>query len=164
MSVVDAVREARNAQEAMLALADAVERIEVMLREFTPDSVSGEWESWEASAEPEGIKTETGADGENVVVLPTPSAKQYNARLTLAKEHMHLDEAFPKVDFDPIEVYAKGGPSWLYIYDRDLVLGMRDSIKRELVRDLMADDPEAASDMARDILKDTHANPPHLDV
>lgn len=162
MSVVDAVRGARNPQEAMLALAEAIEHIEVLLRDFSPAPADPSWDSWE---EPSGaITTETGSDGENVVVLPTPSAEQYHARTELASKHMKLDEAFPKADFDPIEVYAKGGPAWLYIYDRELVMGMADGIKQAMVRDLMADDPAAAADMARDILKNMQANPPHLDV
>lgn len=165
MSIVEAVQTARNPQEALVVIADALERLEAMLMALVKPMPGGldEWDEWsEDEPEPQPIRTERGADGENVVVLPTPSAEVYQARVELAEKKMRLNDAFPKVDFDPVEVYAKGGPSWLYIYDRDLVMGMPADVKRDLVNDLMRDDPRAAAEMARDILKDGQAQPPHL--
>lgn len=52
------------------------------------------------------------------------------------------------------DAYARGGPMWLYTYDRDAVLQMPLSWRKEMVQDIDEDNPALAHELGRDILKD----------
>jgi hypothetical protein len=49
--------------------------------------------------------------------------------------------------------YASGGPMWLYIPNRDLVLPYPDNVKAAMVEDVGRYDQKAAYELAQDILK-----------
>lgn len=88
------------------------------------------------------------------LVIPAPSKAKKDRRLALAHE-WKLHEFLPLTDFEAADAYAKGGPQWLYGYDRDAVMQMPYAYRQAMVEDVLEDSPRAAHEMARDILKDT---------
>lgn len=69
------------------------------------------------------------------------------------EQQLHLIDYLGDTE-DWTEVYAKGGPMWLYIGNPELVKSLPDSTRRALVADLEEDSPQQAREMARDILKE----------
>lgn len=88
------------------------------------------------------------------------SVERHNERLHFAIETLNLNTELGTED-DWCLTYAKGGPAWLYAHRRDLVVQYSEAVKQQMVSDLEQDDPQAAHEMARDILKQP-SNPPQL--
>lgn len=150
------VRAAKGPPEALLAIAQALDRIECLFLAKAVDATSSEWGSWDleiGTAEP-AFTVEEGKDSSVIVIAPVSEKKQ-KSRAVFANSVIKLDEAFPGIKAE--EAYVKGGPVWLYDYDRDFVVGLPFGIKQMIVGDLNEDDPQAALEMGRDILKDGSA-------
>lgn len=90
-------------------------------------------------------------DGEATVKLPPVSPERYMRRLAWAKQAL-LNEGLGG-DEDWEEVYAKGGPMWLYLGNRDYVLGLPQHLRAEMVADVEQDSPTDAHELSADILK-----------
>jgi hypothetical protein len=174
MTVVDDMRAARNPQEAMLVIAEALDAIIVNMQ--APQTPTNTWGTWESDT-PEfapypdvpvthmlagavdtrkpvvTVTVDEGEDTDSVDVNIAPvSPKKQEARRRFAADVLQL-EAELGAGVDWAETYAKGGPVWLYEGNRELVMQYPQHIRSELVRDLMEDDPQAADEMGRDILK-----------
>lgn len=123
-------------------IADSLERfVEYRVPEsfrLGPDTSWGE--PWTGSMTPEP---------ENTIYKSVVSNERYEARVKLATQALMLQD-----DYMP-ETYGRKGPAWLYAYDRDMVMQLPVGIKRVLIEDLEQDDPQAAQEMSRDILKST---------
>lgn len=170
MSTVDQVRAAKSSQEAMIALAQALDTIGLKLVELvhSPPMASGfdAWDSprWETgNQQEEAFRVEqAAAEGGAIIDLPAPSPARFVERLTFGEQSLRLDEYYKNAEgtvtapegYDSWNhVYAKGGPYWLYTQDRDLVMGLPYSTRQALVADLEQDDPKIAAEVGRDILK-----------
>jgi hypothetical protein len=53
--------------------------------------------------------------------------------------------------------YAKGGPMWLYLGDRDAIMAMPPEYRHRMVQDIEQDSPAQAQEVARDLLMDRGA-------
>src|SRR5437763_1578054 len=56
---------------------------------------------------------------------------------------------------------AEGGPLWLYLGNRELVMSYPDHTRRMMVQDVELDSPTDAQEMARDVLKEACAEGPN---
>lgn len=182
MSTYDEIRDAANIQEAVLALAAALDRIEAGVSQPVVEqrAADGGWEVWEPPP-PALIPDEWAPDEHGIMVkvdedateieLPTVSLKRQGERYAFAIDTLKID-AYAKSettwDDQPenyeswAHVYAHGGPAWLYNANRDFVMSLPYETRAKLVDDLIQDDPAAAHEMSRDILKrDAETSPGH---
>lgn len=213
MSVVDAVRAARNPQEAMLALAEGIDSVLALLdAPSAPDP--DPWGYWgnpqmfvpgpdqkpppDFSETIAAVEAELAAatDGEDIralearlrllkddgrvvdvnapagtmatveetpdlatVTLPAPNAERRKTRTGQALT-WELHNYLPLNEAEALHAYVKGGPLWLYGYDRDAVMQMPYAHRQAMVEDVLQDSPRAAHEMGRDILKDTGTGNP----
>lgn len=105
----------------------------------------------------EGIRLTTDGD---LVGLPAADEKRKAARRFWALSHsLHTYQSTGNAltEHEMADAFAKGGPMWLYLYDRDGVMRMADTARRDLIADLEHDSPAEAQQVARDILKDLTA-------
>lgn len=153
MTFVEDVQNARSPREAMLNLAAG---LDVLVERIDKLESSTNWDSWGDSVEqrlPQPVQI-TEQDGETEVVIPPPSTEKMAKRMLFEQQALHLSEYLHDDDQDWTEVYAKGGPMWLYIGNPELVKSLPDGTRRALVSDLEEDSPQQAREMARDILKE----------
>lgn len=101
---------------------------------------------------PKAKKVTTDDDGNVLIDLPPVSEEKQVRRAEFAREHLKLQERFK--DEKWIDVYAKGGPLWLYHSQRALVMGLPDEWKVAMVQDVAEESSKDARYMRRDILKD----------
>lgn len=159
MSVEAQVRGAKNPQEALIAVAKGIDQILEMLTAQLAPAQAG-WGAWQpAEAIGDGqfdpVYAVEGDEDETTVTIPPASEEKRAKRRELAGA-MALEEHATFAGIEDIEeIYAKGGPVWLYTCDRDFVMSLPDYMRREMVADVLEDDPVTAHDMARDVLKDT---------
>lgn len=108
-------------------------------------------------AVPEGQRIVTTTDADAITVnLPAPDGRTRRTRYDWAYDIKlgHMIE--PQLDEHVgARAYAKGGPMWLYLYDRDAVMKMPPEWRRMFVTDVQQQSPAQAQELARDILKDT---------
>jgi hypothetical protein len=160
MTFIEDVQRAKSPREALLNLAAGldilVERIDRLER-------TSSWDEWGADEEgifvplPEPAQRAPviAADGDTTDVnLPPPSAEKLAARRMFEKQSLHLVDYLGTGE-DWTEVYAKGGPVWLYVGNRELVMSLPHSVRQALVADLEEDAPQQAKEMARDVLKES---------
>lgn len=114
-----------------------------------------------ANPVPEGRRIITTAnDNEITVDLPEADPARQHARYDFAFNYAlggMLDP--PLGDTEAADAYAKGGPMWLYLYDRDAVMSMPVDWRRQFVQDVEFDSPAQAHELARDILKSEDPQP-----
>jgi hypothetical protein len=157
------VRAAKNPQEALLAIAHALDEI---LERDTPAPGWGQWdalpelaatltdyrpldESHQRAAEVLG----TGIEGDpSEVILKVPSTEKQILRRLFEGQQLRLREHLGDGE-DWTEAYAKGGPLWLYHGNRDLVMSYPDHVKAAMIADVDEDSHQDAHEMSRDILK-----------
>lgn len=154
MSVEEQVRSAASPQEALLALARGLDAVLARPAEEPADA----WGHWSnagfVTADPPAapITTEVTEDAITVTIAPVDELRKATRR-QLA-EAMGLTDEFGEHE-DWTEVYAKGGPLWLYNTKRDFVISLPVDIRAAMVADLAQDDAATAQDVGRDLLKDT---------
>jgi hypothetical protein len=87
------------------------------------------------------------------VTLPVADERRQAARRKLAiaariPEYLdHLDEE------DALTGFARGGPLWLYLDNRDVVMQLPVHVRQAFIQDVALDSAKDAQEMARDILK-----------
>ena len=178
MSIEAQLHGARNQQEALSIIARALDRIETKLNELTPQQDDA-WSAW--SSEPATLATkldqlremeppappeELPAQFDVVMNIPKVSEERQAQRLMFAQQTLKLDEYFGNVDEHNTvpegyeswaEIYAKGGPVWLYnaaeATGRDCIMSYPHEIRKSMIEDVMLDNGPLAAEMARDILK-----------
>jgi hypothetical protein len=172
MNTRQQVQTARTPQEALLILAEAIDDLRTQM---TPLS---DWEkplNWDASIDAADVTwttptkpathavTEQGIvpldDGRSqivngeVVVKPVSKERRLE-RMNFATDSRLHEFYGPGLSFaDFMDAYVKGGPRWLVYTNRDAVMQMPESYRRELVADVTLDSPEEAAEISRDILK-----------
>lgn len=167
MSVVDQVKKAKNPQEAMLAIATALDLL--LSAAATPPANDG-WGEWGSS--PEAIE-KRGALVESVYSEEGGTLTEFKAttdedKIAKRKQFAQdvLSQSFGRADLEDgtwhpdttiLEAYVKGGPLWLLAYDRDYVVQLPQEMKIMLIEDVFEDDQEEGRAMGRDILKDPSA-------
>lgn len=101
------------------------------------------------------IKLEGLGDSSDVVI---PEATEEQARMRHSLIPLINLGGLPKqhgLDKEPAEeAYLTGGPYWLYLFDRDYVMGLPPEAKQAMYQDLLIDDVRRATDFARDVLKE----------
>ena len=101
------------------------------------------------------VKSTTG-EGEITVDIPAASPERQHLRRSEAVARNY--ESFLEVPMEGfLDAYAKGGPMWLYLGDRDAIMAMPYEWRLEMVNDIEQDSPRQAQEVARDILKNTGA-------
>lgn len=148
MDTVTRVKNASSPQDALVALAQAIDNVYAALK---ADEDADPWGTWEPQEEPEVLEGQIVDDGEGNVTIDVkpPSEEKQAARLKFA-EQIKLDPQYHRS-------YAKAGPALLYHTDREFVMGLPESYRRLMVQDAMEEDPKFAQHMGRDILKDPSA-------
>lgn len=149
MTFIDDVQRAKSPREAMLNLAAG---LDTLVERLDALEINNSWDSWGAEDGPRAPEIIEKGD-ETEVVIPPPTPTKMKLRRILERQQLKIGEYLNDDTEDWTEVYAKGGPTWLYIFDRDLVMSLPMSTRQALVADLEEDDPKAAAEMARDILK-----------
>lgn len=110
----------------------------------------------DSGVRPEIEVTENGV----TVTVPPVSQERKDARRALALK-WKLGEWFTALtDEEAADAYAKGGPMWLYTYDRKSVIDMPRGWRVAMIDDVEQDNVAAAQELARDLLKDRgHGDP-----
>ncbi len=146
-------------RERLADEADPEERraLEARLRLLTDDGVVAQ------PVVPEGRRVITTGDAKQITVdIPKPSADRARSRYEWATATQLGGMLTPSLSTEEAaDAYAKGGPMWLYLYDRDAVMSLPVEWRRAFVEDVERDSPAQAQEMGRDILKDrgTGGNP-----
>ncbi len=145
--------EADSVRARLATESDADERraLEARLRLLADDAVVPN------PTVPEGRRTITTGDDKQIVVdIPAPDRARMQARASMALAGKFGEQLTPPLSNDEAaDAYARGGPMWLYMYDRDAVMGMPEDWRRAMVNDVLVDSPAQAHELGRDILKDT---------
>lgn len=95
------------------------------------------------------------------VLIPAPDEAKWVYRRDFALHQLKLNDYFASEHSDNApegfntwaEVYAKGGPYWLYVSDRECVMSFPMELRAAMVQDVLEDNPRVAAEMGRDILK-----------
>lgn len=153
------VRAAKGPPDALLAIAKALDRIEAKLDAGAVDDGWGEWDRDKAdSHEFAKAFTVSGSEDAPVVDIKRVDEEREAQRREFAVSTLLIEEVWPGIG--ATEAYVLGGPTWLYEFDRGHVMQLPAGIKRMLVDDLLQDDPQAALDMGKDILRAESDGPP----
>lgn len=163
MTYAEQMQAAPNPKDALLVIAAALDEIRLLVEHREQSTEDWFNESWVATDEraAEIIAHHTAKiteDGDTTTVeIPPPSDEKFARRLMFAQQSLKLDEQLPDRSLDEMSwaaTYAKGGPTWLYLGNRDLVMSYPPYIRQALVQDLEEDSPQQAHEMSRDILKE----------
>jgi len=179
MSYVDQVRAclaAKKPGDALLILAEALDELEA-----AGDGMDWSGGDWEPSAQEaldyameQALRTNVGPDGltdheraqheaallamgdsAHEYELPEPSEEKMEFRRMFERQQLNLAATLGEDagDEDWTEVYAKGGPWWLWSERRDIVMGLPYATRQMMVADIEQDNPLTAHQVAIDILK-----------
>ena len=90
--------------------------------------------------------------GANTVDLPVPTLQQQLDRADWA-EQRKLWDFIPLDEDETVKAFARGGPMWLYLGNRDAVMAMPVEWRRELVEMVAEDSIAQSQEVGADILK-----------
>lgn len=98
------------------------------------------------------------------IVLPAPTEEKMDYRRMFERQQLRLQEMLESLgqddpDVNWNDVYAKGGPYWLYTMNRELFMTYDEPVRRLMVADLEAESPPLAYQMALDVLKQPAGEP-----
>lgn len=145
MTIKEQVEAAASPKDAMLVIASALDTLIE-----NSSATQSDWDSgWD---ETPAATITVDEDGNATVDLREVGPELREARREFARDVLRLHEAY-KDGEQFIDAYGKGGPYWLYLSDRDFVLGLPEDTKRRMLDDLNRQDPKTATEVARDILK-----------
>lgn len=102
----------------------------------------------------EGVRLDL--DGE-LVGFPAASMQLKAARAVWLDDkpvHSLLAQGNALTELELRDAYVRGGPMWLYLYDREAIMAMPPPWRMDMVQDVEIDSPAQAQELARDILKD----------
>lgn len=156
----EAVAKAPTPQAALWEIAKALDRIETLVTQVPESEGWGTWGVGEVPYIPTASAVEIEETDDSVTINIRPVSEEKQAqRYTFAEKVLQLpaQDQMQEIE-DPCEVYAKGGPLWLYHGCRELVMQFPPHWRQAMVVDLEEEDPAAAYEMARDILKDEGPN------
>lgn len=187
--LVDLVRAARTPSEAIIRLATAVEVALDEMRERIEELGLADdgWGEWEADPEPvesnaergeteaefearmerqhqEALERMNNTDQGALTTLPPTDEKKEQRRM-FERQQLRLQEMLeslgqlPETDVDWTEVYATGGPFWLYSMNRELFMSYDIQVRQRMVTDIEEDDPQLAYQVALDALKQPAGEP-----
>lgn len=155
MNARETVMAAKTPREALLDLADYIDNLPQVV-----DSWDVPW-----GDEPDDdipgtspITIDIDEDLNSSVVLPIVSDEKKEKRREFARQ-WKLGDMLPELAGEIEEVYALGGPYWLYCYMTDDEQGRRnlfsysEHMRRAMCQDLLEDDPVLAHEVSRDLLK-----------
>lgn len=190
------VQDARNIQDALVTLAEGIDRL---LAAVPAEPPVDPWDTWPADTQtslpnvtalrdqltltdelqtvdalqaairlaeddgtpvdnglPQGVREQVTVGEDSIEVACRPvDQDRYVDRVTFAREIGLGPDCDPAILHEvAVEAFAKGGPSWLYNYDRAFVVGMPTNWKQALVDDVEQDSLREAAELGRDILKD----------
>jgi len=151
MTIEREVADAASPKEALLVIARA---LDTLMAPIPADP----WQDWDqavddvvnAAVDRSVALTTTETTAE--VEIPPPSIEKQQARGMFESLHLRLHEHLGHSE-NWNHAYAIGGPMWLYLGNRDLVMTLPDQIKQALIEDVLEDSPQDAHEMGRDILK-----------
>lgn len=152
MNVQQQVQEAASPQEALAVIARGLDALfqEIQDIKAQRDAAlvdSSTWGTWDTGRPEDRVKVTEDADGNTEVELPPVTDEMKDKRRKFAR-NIGLED-------DNIEYYAKGGPLWLYLGDREFVMGLPVEWRRDMVQDVMETGlTKDAEEMGRDVLKD----------
>lgn len=107
-----------------------------------------------------GVRVQSLVDDSTVTVdIPPASPERQEDRRRFARNgHLHSFLSQPVLNEAEFEdAYAKGGPMWLYLGDRDAIMAMPPEYRVLMVADIEEDSPAQAQEVARDLLMDRGA-------
>jgi len=180
MTYVDQVRvclAAKKPGDALLILAEALDELEA-----AGDGMDWSGGDWEPTAQEAldyameaAIRTDVGPDGltdheraqheaallamandgARDFALPAPSEEKMEFRRMFERQQLNLEATLGEEagEEDWTEVYAKGGPWWLWSTRRDIVMGLPYATRQMMVADVEQDNPAVAHELSLDILK-----------
>jgi hypothetical protein len=167
------VRAATSPQEAILVLAKALDRALQGIAEIHTNLQYGKadnaWDQigwsepidhsseWLMTAQDQAKSNDRAVEvienGDTTdIVLRTPSEEKMQRRREFEAQHLRLSETLGDAE-DWNEAYAKGGPMWLYIGNRELVMSYPEQVRSLMIEDVIEDSPKDAHEMGADLLK-----------
>jgi len=147
------IKASKSPQAGLAIVARGIDEILKQLAS-APRPAGDGWGEWDAAEpDPTGLLTvEEDEDGNVTVVLAPTSPEKYEVRRKFSEEvlqlHHHID-----TESDIHHAYGVGGPLWLYTGNRELFMSYDPTVRAAMVQDVEADDPKAAYDMGKDVLK-----------
>lgn len=92
---------------------------------------------------------------ERLIKLAKPTESKLLQRRQYAETVLKLDTVLLEAPAGLTwpEVYAKGGPMWLYTGNREIFMSYPINVRQAMVADIEEDDPETAQEVGRDVLK-----------
>jgi hypothetical protein len=169
VSVTEKVKTAPTPRAALLVLAEAIDKLEARL---DAQQAADPWDDTAWSTEDDGfvnsgpvMEADISEDGSGEVNFKVASEEKQADREKFAREVLKLDqyyhnEASDIPGEDLIHAYKVAGPMWLYVSDRDCVMSYDENVRRHMAEDVLEDDPVAAFDFAKDVLKDASSEGP----
>lgn len=175
MGVEDDVRAADGANEAMIIIAQALDKLSTSVpasQNMDEEDMLAELAAKRLEKDKHVVTADIGTvtpsltvheeDEKQYIELPTVSDEQKEQRRKLGV-YLKLDSSdWPVgkgVPRSPVlDAYIAGGPIWLYDYDREFVLALPYAIRRQMIEDVSATDVGTAKLMSADILKASFAD------
>lgn len=159
MTTVEAVKAAKNPQGALLAIAQAIDdlRADIAKQRLEVDDGWGDWDSTTIEDDidvPARVLEIEEDEGETTIHLKPVDEAKRERRRQFAINVLQLADNLPELGPGGPEVYAIGGPLWLYHGNRDLFMSYPDATRKMMCDDILEDDPTTADEVARDVLKD----------
>lgn len=112
------------------------------------------------------VRTVQEGRGRETVEIPpaTPEQKRLRTRVlpALALENLPAEHGVTKQVANA--AYVQGGPMWLYLFDRDYVMGLSPEVRKAMFEDVLLTNPDEAHELASDILKDEDPGDPETAI
>jgi hypothetical protein len=152
----------------MLVIADALDQLLDIVA--APPANVDPWGAWGRDAPPlpafayppspvmqgvlprdGNVEVRQGEDTTEIIFAP-PTIVKREARAMFERQQLNLADSLPTGE-DYARAYELGGPLWLYHGNRELFMTYPYETRQAMVADVEDDDPAAAREMARDVLK-----------
>lgn len=153
MSLEEDIKQCSTPTEALLMLARAIDDLRAATWEpQDPWSQPLDWGDTPPADLGPAMEVQSGDDWSEITIRPVSDEKQEKREL-FAQEVLMLENLDGIDDEEAYAAYAKGGPLWLHVFDREYVMGLSIQARMGMVADVLEEDREAAHLLSRDILK-----------
>lgn len=172
MGTEEEVLSATSTEAALLAMAQAIDKLTAQQSESKPEPPEDDDPRIEQARKAlaqdanrvtpniglttSSVQIDT-TDGSREVVLPPATEEQKERRRELGRTMQLHTDVWPVGQHVPrlavLDAFVSGGPIWLYEYDREFMLTLPRRIKQLLVEDAAEHDLDTAKLMGADILK-----------